>query len=223
MKYKNKQSIGLTLLASLFLSHAATAAVFTWDGFINTDWDTVSENWTVPGAFWPALAGDNDAAFAGDGVGAVAVHVDGISVNDLSFTAAGYNIAGPGKLTLSETTNIITTTTNATISAGLKGTNGFTKNGVQALTLTGDNSELTGTITLDNIAGTNNSGIVFTSAAAVGGGREETWRRGSQVGQVNDRLCHHQRADHRRRRLLSSFGDGPVHPPQRVGHPRMPG
>jgi hypothetical protein len=27
MKYKNKQSIGLTLLASLFLSHAATAAV----------------------------------------------------------------------------------------------------------------------------------------------------------------------------------------------------
>lgn len=169
MKYKNKQSIGLTLLASLFLSHAATAAVFTWDGFINTDWDTVSENWTVPGAFWPALAGDNDAAFAGATVGVVAVHVDGISVNDLSFTAAGYNIAGPGKLTLSETTNIITTTSNATISAGLKGTNGFTKNGVQALTLTGDNSELTGTITLDNIASTNNSGIVFTSAAAVGG------------------------------------------------------
>lgn len=169
MKYKNKLSIGLSALASLFLCNPTQAVEFTWDGFTNFDWDTISENWTVPGALWPSVAGDNDAIFAVSAVGTIAVQDGGISVNDISFTSAGYTIAGPGKLTLSETTNVITTSANATISGGLKGTNGFSKAGASALTLTGDNSELTGTITIANVAGTNNAGIVFNSPEAVGG------------------------------------------------------
>lgn len=169
MKYKNKLSIGLSVIASLCLSHAASGTVYTWDGFTNSNWDTISENWTAGGVFWPSAAGDNDATFAGSAPGTISIDAAGVVANDLLFTGAGYTIAGPGKLTLSETTNVITTTQSATISAALKGTNGFTKNGVLALALSGDNTELSGTITLDNVGGTNSSGLIFSNSASVGG------------------------------------------------------
>ena len=159
MKYKNQQSIGLSIFASIILAQAAHAASFTWDGNENSNWDTTSENWTTPAVFWPAVAGDNDAVFAGAAPGVIAVDAAGVSVNDITFSATGYNISGPGVLTLSETTNIITATAAATISANLAGTNGFTNAGVQNLALSGNNSGLTGTITLNNITATNNAEI----------------------------------------------------------------
>lgn len=159
-------------IASLCLSFAfgqsLSAAVYNWDnGSADLQWNTTSSNWT--GSMWPASGSDNDAVFGATGVGTVQIDTAGVSVNDLTFSTAGYTLAGPGILTLSDTTNVITNTAASTISANLAGTSGFTKAGAQTLTLSGNNSGLSGTITLDNVINTNGAGIVFTSAAAAGG------------------------------------------------------
>jgi fibronectin-binding autotransporter adhesin len=173
MKYRRLIGLAdvrlISLLACLVGSAGVHAATFTWDGSTSFSWDTVSENWTTPGVFWPGTGTDNDAVFGGTGVGTILVDAGGIVANDLTFNTAGYTIDGPGVLTLNGATNVITAAQAATMNAGLAGSNGFTKAGVQRLTLSGDNSGLSGILTIDEVAGTNNNGVWISSAGALGG------------------------------------------------------
>ena len=97
----------------------------------------------------------------------VAIDAGGVTANGLQFDATGYVINGPGTLTLGGAPPITVTTAGqtATINAALAGTSGFTNNGLGTLVLTGNNSGLTGAVTIS-------SGIVraTTSANALGAG-----------------------------------------------------
>jgi fibronectin-binding autotransporter adhesin len=159
-------------LASLLLPCAiivpAHAVDFNWDGQNGFAWNTTTQNWG-PTIFWPATGTDNDAIFGTTGVGIVAVDAAGISANDLTFGIAGYEIAGPGVLTLNGSPNIITASGATIVSANLAGTSGLTKAGTQRLTLTGNNSGLSGTLTVNDEPATNNNGVWPTSLESLGG------------------------------------------------------
>lgn len=181
----------LALAFSLVASTSLPAAVLYWDGTDTTaavpdanggagDWDTSMTNWndaaTAGNAMaWPSSGTDNDAVF-GTPAGLVSIDAGGVSANDLTFGLTGYSVEG-GTITLNGTTNIITSTapvsnspvTNLTISAPLAGTNGFTKAGVGNVLLSGNNSGLSGTVTINNATGTNNSGLNLSGADAPGG------------------------------------------------------
>ena len=176
--------IALALVSATSL-HAST---LYWDGAATTPdadggagtWDSTSTNWndaaTAGNALaWPSSGTDNDAVF-GTPAGLVTIDAGGVSANDLTFGLTGYTVEG-GTLTLNGTTNILTSTaaaagspvTNLTISAPLAGTNGFTKAGIGNVILSGDNTGLSGIVTINNATGTNNSGLSLSGANAPGG------------------------------------------------------
>jgi|GEM_PF-2136044 len=170
----------LTILAAsvaalLSTSYAGTS--LTWDlapGTVGAgdsaitggtgSWDVLATlgNWTADGgATNVAWVNANvDSATFGGTAGTVTL-ATGISVGDMTFSVAGYTIAG-STLTLGGATNTITTTGDATISSILAGATGFTKAGNGILTLSGANT-INGPITVT--AGTLKAG----SAGALGG------------------------------------------------------
>ncbi len=168
------------------LTLPVTAAIFTWDTVVDATavtggvgtWDagvTGTTSWTqdsgVTNIVWPDTGTDNDAVFGGT-AGIVTIAGTGVAANDIAFNTVGYQVTG-GSLTLNGASNIITASTNSstaiTISAPLIGTAGFTKNGLGQLLLNGDNSGLSGTITLPNVTGTNNAGLSLSGAGSIGG------------------------------------------------------
>lgn len=173
------------LVAAFVFVSAATlqAATLYWDGTDTTAdadggagaWDTVTTNWDDAAAAgnsvaWPSVAtGDDDAVFGGI-TGIVTVDAGGITVNDIAFNTANYEVTG-GSLTLdgSLATPVINGAVNATVSANLVGTAGLTKSGNGTLTLSGDNSALSGTLTLATTTGVANAGIILSGANAGGG------------------------------------------------------
>ncbi len=167
MKKPTRKNLVICLLPCMSIL-PAHAVDFFWDGFNSLDWNTTTDNWGA-GTFWPSTGTDNDAIFAADGVGTILIDDAGIAANDITFNAAGYNISSGGVLTLNGATNVITTASAATISADLAGTAGLTKAGTQALTLSGDNSGLSGTLTVSDVTGTNNNGVFLSSLGALGG------------------------------------------------------
>jgi fibronectin-binding autotransporter adhesin len=171
-----------TIVLASCLSQPLSAATFTWDTVVDGTavtggagtWNagvTGTPNWTqdagVTNVNWPDTGTDNDAVFGGTG-GTVAIASGGVVANDLSFSVANYIVSG-NSLTLNGTTNVITTSATATISSSLIGTTGFSKSGAALLTLNGDNSGLSGTITLPNVTGTNNAGLSLSGANSFGG------------------------------------------------------
>jgi fibronectin-binding autotransporter adhesin len=90
------------------------------------------------------------------------------------FTTASNNwiIAGPSLLTLDNGGSAPVVTINnqfTTISAPIAGTNGLSKAGAGVLFLSGNNSGLSGTLTIQDVAATNNNGVVLTNNNAIGG------------------------------------------------------
>jgi fibronectin-binding autotransporter adhesin len=158
----------LAVSVSFLCAASAGADVLTWDnGGADLLWNTTSLNWT--GLTWPSSGTDNDAIFGAAGVGVIEVDAGGILANDLTFNTAGYTIAGPGTLTLNGASNVITTAQAAIVSANLAGSSGLTKAGIERLTLSGNNSSLSGTLTINDVAASNNHGVWVTSASALGG------------------------------------------------------
>lgn len=175
-----------TIVVACCLSQPLSAATFTWDTAASDSvvtggagtWDagiSGTANWTqdagATNVTWPDTGTDNDAVFGGT-AGAVTVATGGVSANDLTFNTAGYSVGG-ASITLNGATNIITATANSgtpiTISSSLVGTSGFTKTGSGQLLLSGDNTGLSGTITLPNVSGTNNAGLVLSGSNSIGG------------------------------------------------------
>lgn len=103
-----------------------------------------------------------------------------LKCQDATTPSNNWTFAGTNALTLANgasqpvldmANNIISSagTVTATISAPLAGTNGFSKTGQGWVTLTGDNSALSGAMNLPDVASSNNAGVVLGSAKAIGG------------------------------------------------------
>jgi autotransporter-associated beta strand protein len=184
MKPRLNPFLALALgIASLTTLHAD---VFTWDTVSGDNivtggagtWDTATAGWTTDAGAtnvaWPSSGTDNDAVF-GTPAGLVTIAAGGVAANDLTFDLTGYTVAG-GTLTLNGTSNIITSTVPAaansnvhlTISAALAGTNGFTKDGLGHVYLSGNNTGLSGTLTINTATGTQTSGVTLSGANAPG-------------------------------------------------------
>ena len=94
-----------------------------------------------------------------------------LTAQDASLASHDWIFDGPGPLTLSNglAQPVITVTNRTTtLSTPLAGTNGLRKDGAGLLVLSGDNSALSGTLLLDDVAGTNNAGVALDGIAAVG-------------------------------------------------------
>lgn len=155
---KNPTLLGLILALSPNL-HAADQ---TWiDANLNNNWNTDTDlNWDA-GVAW---AQGNNAIFGG--TGETVTLATGISVGDMTFNAAGYQISG-NTLTLANATNTITTNADVTIASVMSstGARALVKEGTGTLTLTGVNP-LGGTNEGSDNLFTVNSGTVKIAAGA---------------------------------------------------------
>ena len=123
-------------MALALTTSLAGAAVLTWDN-VSTDglWNTTSNNWG--GSFWNNATPDSPL-FGATGAGTVTLG-EAITVGDITFSAAGYTIAGAPDLTIASPTTI-TADSDATISAQMIGSGGLTKAGGAILTLATNNT-----------------------------------------------------------------------------------
>lgn len=97
--------------------------------------------------------------------------IGALTAGDATTASSNWTFAGPGLLTLDNgvPAPVVTITNQSTtISAPLAGSNGFTKAGAGTLFLTGNNAALSGTLTIQDVAATNNNGVVVSSDAAIG-------------------------------------------------------
>ena len=117
-----------TVVAFLAVSaFSAQAAVQTWDGAVNGDWNTTDANFT--GSAW---TNGNSATFGGTAGSTVTINTAGISATGVTFDVNNDTIArtGSNTLTLSQTSgsniNLITVGSGltATINAPIAGTGG---------------------------------------------------------------------------------------------------
>ena len=148
-------------------SHLANASQLTWDADGRANgvyggngiWNSKSALWEQDGKItqWDNQAG-LEAVFTGN-AGTVRITKD-VTAGLLTFDTADYLVAGK-TLTLSGDAPAITANANATISAKLAGTSGFTKYGTGTLTLSASNTYSGGTVV--------NGGILKAGNAAAFG------------------------------------------------------
>jgi autotransporter-associated beta strand protein len=178
----------LPFLLAVLATPSLRADILTWDGDIATSglqdgtgtWNTTApDRWfnpLTPGYQQWNNATPDSAIFGQSGVAPFTVTLgQAITVEDLTFQAGTYTIAGGGNtLTLAAGSNItVAATLSASLTASLAGTNGFTKEGAGNLTIGGGTANtLSGAITVN--AGTliwgSNNRIADTSDVTVSGG-----------------------------------------------------
>lgn len=149
--------------AAVLTAAAAHAATLTWDiapGTVGAGDSAITGGagtWNLANGNWTADAGANNVAWNNatpdsaifQGAGDAVTLGAGITVDDITFSTAGYALTG-NTLTLMGTPTI-TTVADATISSALAGTVGLTKLGTAQLTLNGSTSNtFTGTTILNN-------------------------------------------------------------------------
>lgn len=149
----------------------------------NGTWtSTTSGNWSDP-AKWASGAVASGATFTADFstlniTADTTVTLDSpftigaLTAGDLTTASHNWIFSGTSLLTLDNGLSaplVTVTNQNATISAPLAGINGFSKAGSGVLFLSGANTGLTGTLTIQNVSGTTNNGVVLTNNSAIGG------------------------------------------------------
>ena len=170
-------------VAALFAARAATATTYAWDpngaaGFGGTsNWNTTNAYWNTGGGTnvpWPMTGTANVALFGGT-AGTVTVN-SAVSANGLTFTTAGYTIAGSSPLTLNGTSPTFNTSgNNDTFGLGANelflagGTSTIVKAGAGVLTLVNDQrSSLNSAVTWDVTGGTLNAATgIYGSRLAI--------------------------------------------------------
>nr|MCU0750076.1 hypothetical protein [Akkermansiaceae bacterium] len=146
--------------------------------------------WSLNGSGDWSTAGNWTSAAVASGAGAIAdfstldltadqtVTVDApftigaLTAGDATTASNHWIFAGTQTLTLDNGANPPLVTVNnqfTTINAPLAGTSGLSKAGSGVLFLGGANSSLSGTLTIQDVAGTNNNGVVVTTNTAIGG------------------------------------------------------
>jgi fibronectin-binding autotransporter adhesin len=149
-------------IATILLSVAPSArsVTYTWDadavlaGIQDGDgtWNTTNTNWFSGGSNVP-WANDalSDAVFGGtSGTGGTLNLSTDITAGSLSFNTTGYTLAGSplnlaGASTISAGTDVTATITSSILSAGT----GLTKTGAGTIVLRGDNSGISGAVTVN--------------------------------------------------------------------------
>ena len=192
---------GALLLAVL----PAPAAVKTWDGAVDTLWDTGgTANWT--GQTWAA---SDDALFNGAGVGAVVVNAGGIAARVINFGAGGYTLTG-GVINLASAdgngggkdltvAGNVSIANNITMTGGTSNVLGLSIGGTGVLDYAGvvtsynGRMDLKDTVTLNlatgssiNLTGTNGNQILFANTGTTlnlnGGSFTSTGNNGTNGG-----------------------------------------
>ena len=98
--------------------------------------------------------------------------IGSLIIGDLTTLSNSWQIGGAGPLTLDNGASqplIQVPNRTPTLSTPLVGTNGLSKTGSGFITLSGDNSGLSGTLDLPNVTGTNSSGLGLSGTQALGG------------------------------------------------------
>ena len=196
----------LVLPPCLFAAALCTpAAVKTWDGAVDTTWNTGGTlNWT--GQAWAA---NDDALFNGAGVGAVAIDAGGVAARVISFGAGGYVLTG-GVINLASAdgngggqdvtvSGNVSIANNITMTGGTSNVLGLSIGGTGVLDYAGvvnaynGRMDLKDTVTLNlaggasiNLTGTNGNQILFANAGTTlnvnGGSFTSTGNNGSNAG-----------------------------------------
>lgn len=146
--------------------------------------------WSLNGSGDWNSAGNWTSAQIASGVGAIAdfstldinadrtvnldapVTIGAITAGDLTTASNNWIFSGSSILTLDNGASapVITVNNQSTfVGAPLAGTSGFAKAGAGVLYLTGNNSALQGTLSIQNVASTNNNGVVLRGNDAIGG------------------------------------------------------
>jgi fibronectin-binding autotransporter adhesin len=151
------------------------AANGTWNVNAPGNWGTTS-NWTggVIASGSAAIADFSTLDITGDhAVNIEAPYTIGtLNVGDLTTLSNSWQFTGVGPLTLDNGgSQPVLHVPNRTplISAPLAGTNGLSKTGAGFITLSGNNSALSGVLNLQNVTGTNGSGLGLSGTQALGG------------------------------------------------------
>lgn len=166
------QSLLTICLFSSFSSvQAQTNGTWTTNGPGN--WGD-SANWsgaTVAGGA-SAIANFNTLDIAADHIVTLdaPVTIGTLNVQDITTTSNSWVFAGTNAITLDNgasqpVLNILNRF--PIISAPLVGTNGISKTGGGAVTLSGDNSGLSGTLDLPSVTGTNNAGVTISGTRSI--------------------------------------------------------
>ncbi|MGA2061539.1 MAG: autotransporter-associated beta strand repeat-containing protein, partial [Thermoguttaceae bacterium] len=171
----------LTVAFCLLIVSTSQAATLYWNapnGGPGT-WDTATQLWSTL-ALGPlnttwSLGSTDDAVFQNTpGSGLISIATGGVSVHNMTFGVSGYTIqdlpSQTDALSLSGSGNTITVTNatdTATISSVLSGA-GFTKLGLGTLVLSGNNTNLTGTVTIGTLNAIDGGVLKVTNSNALG-------------------------------------------------------
>lgn len=164
--------IALGMFAPICHLHAANG---TWSANAPGNWSNPA-NWTG-GVIASGVGASADFSTL-DITGDHAVTVDApytigtLIVGDITTLSNSWQIGGTGPLTLDNGANqpVLQIPNRApTLSTPLLGTNGLSKTGAGFITLSGNNSGLSGTLNLQNVTGTNGSGLGLSGTQALGG------------------------------------------------------
>lgn len=172
MKPKSRILASFIVCAFMPLVHAQTNGTWTLNN--NGTWST-SGNWSGGNIASGATATANFSTLNITANRTVTIDspftIGTLTVQDLTTASHDWIFDGTSLLTLNNDVNqplITVSNRTATISAPLAGISGIRKNGAGLLVLSGNNSALSGTLLLDDVAGTNNAGVAIDGTAAAG-------------------------------------------------------
>jgi autotransporter-associated beta strand protein len=165
----------LAPLALFYVSHSHAQVSGTWNVDNSGNWSDTA-NWTGGAVASGATATANFSTINVTATRTVTLDVPitigTLTAQDATTASHDWLFSGTETLTLNNDVNqplITVANRTTTLDLPLSGSNGIRKNGAGILALSGNNTNLSGTLTLDDVAGTNNAGVAIANSAAIGG------------------------------------------------------